>query len=240
MAAEQWHTARLSGFDDLTEDTRRFFLEAIDGSVEFKPGQFITLDLPIHEKRIRRWRSYSLANAPNGNTMELVIKHVPGGAATRYLWEQVEPGTLLQYKGPQGTFVLPDEILTDLCLVATNTGVAPFRSMLLDLLQRPRSHHRIYLVFGTRYLSGLLYRDDFERLQQELPGFEYHYTLSRESSPDYTGRRGYVHAIYEELFADLRPAHFFLCGWRNMIDEARHRLLQMGYTPRQIHVELYG
>lgn len=240
MALEQWRTAVVTEYEDVTNDLRRFFLRSLEEEVKFIPGQFITLDLPIDERRIRRWRSYSLANAPDGETMELIIKRVPGGAASRYLWEEIQAGTELKFKGPQGTFVLPEEITTDICMVATNTGVAPFRSMLLDLALRPRPHQRIFLVFGTRYRSGLLYRDDFERLEKQLPAFSYHYTLSREAAADYTGHRGYVHAVYEQLFADRRPAHFYLCGWRPMIDEARQRLAAMGYTPRQIHVELYG
>jgi CDP-4-dehydro-6-deoxyglucose reductase len=49
-----------------------------------------------------------------------------------------------------------------------------------------------------------------------------------------------VHAIYEELCNAHPPANFFLCGWKNMIDEARQRIQALGYERKSIHQELYG
>ena len=56
-------------------------------------------------------------------------------------------------------------------------------------------------------------------------------------------RIGYVHMIYEELCPRQeipRPAQFFLCGWKNMIDEAKERIQALGYDRKSIHQELYG
>jgi CDP-4-dehydro-6-deoxyglucose reductase len=70
-----------------------------------------------------------------------------------------------------------------------------------------------------------------------VPGFHYIPTLSRE---EWQGRKGYVHAIYEELTKEKPPADFMLCGWKNMIDEAKQRIQAMGYERKSIHQELYG
>jgi ferredoxin-NADP reductase len=48
-----------------------------------------------------------------------------------------------------------------------------------------------------------------------------------------------VHEIYKDLFADKRPALFYLCGWKNMIMEARDNLVGMGYGKEHIKFELY-
>jgi ferredoxin-NADP reductase len=61
--------------------------------------------------------------------------------------------------------------------------------------------------------------------------------LSRE---EWEGDRGYVHAIYEELCCEKKPSMFYLCGWKEMIDEAKRRIMAMGYEKKDIHVELYG
>jgi CDP-4-dehydro-6-deoxyglucose reductase len=74
-------------------------------------------------------------------------------------------------------------------------------------------------------------------LEQKLPHFHYYPTLSRQ---EWEGKTGYVHAIYEELAQNIPPAQFFLCGWKNMIDEAKQRILAMGYDRKAIHQELYG
>ena len=70
-----------------------------------------------------------------------------------------------------------------------------------------------------------------------MPGFQYIPTLSRE---EWEGKQGYVHPVYEELLKEKKPAQFMLCGWKNMIDEAKQRILDLGYDKKSIHVELYG
>ncbi|MCK7558988.1 hypothetical protein MKQ70_30015 [Chitinophaga sedimenti] len=103
----------------------------------------------------------------------------------------------------------------------------------LHLHQIP--HPPIYLVFGTRTEQDLLYAQEMRCLQQEMPGFTYLPTLSRDQNADWWGQRGYVHNVYEGLLADRRPASFYLCGWKAMIDEAKQRILAMGYDRKDIH-----
>ncbi len=242
MAIETWHKAIVTGIVDVTDNTKRFFFEVPElESFHFIPGQFITVDLPIHQKKNHRWRSYSIASRPDGtNTFELIIVHAPQGLGTNYLWKELHKGSTVQFKGPSGNFTLPGQITTDLCLIATGTGVAPYRSMLLDLIQHPREHQHIYLVYGSRYMKDILYREEFEAMESGIPGFSYLVSLSRETAPAYSGHKGYVHPVYEKLFAGKQPARFYLCGWRKMIDEAKQRILALGYDSKSIHVEIYG
>src|SRR6185295_13408559 len=92
----------------------------------FKPGQFVTLDLPIHEKPNKRWRSYSIASWPDGsNVFELLIVLLEGGAGTTYIFNEIKEGSELRYRGAQGVFTLPDVIDIDLFFICTGTGIAP-------------------------------------------------------------------------------------------------------------------
>lgn len=83
----------------------------------------------------------------------------------------------------------------------------------------------------------MLYYDELTKLQESFPGFRYLPTLSREL---WEGKSGYVHQIYESLCAERKPASFYLCGWKGMIDEAKKRILEMGYEKNSIHAEIYG
>jgi CDP-4-dehydro-6-deoxyglucose reductase len=54
-------------------------------------------------------------------------------------------------------------------------------------------------------------------------------------------RIGYVHAVYEQLLKEKREIpSFFLCGWKDMINDARQRLQGIGIDRKSIHFELYG
>ncbi len=242
MALDIWHKAIVTAITDVTENTKRFFFEVPELEVlHFIPGQFITVDLPIHQKKNHRWRSYSIASRPDGtNKFELVIVYAPQGLGTNYLWKELRKGSTVQFKGPAGNFMLPNQITTDICMIATGTGVAPYRSMLLDLAEHPKEHQHIYLLYGSRFMKDVLYREEFEAMESVIPGFKYLVTLSRENDPAYTGLKGYVHPVYEQLFANRQPATFYLCGWRKMIDEAKHRIVSLGYESKSIHVEIYG
>src|SRR6476646_8500235 len=127
---EPWRTGKVIRIEDATPTTKRFWIEIPElERFDFKPGQFVTLDLPIHEKKNKRWRSYSIASHPDGtNIIELVIVLLDGGAGTHYLFENIEIGSELLLRGPQGVFTLPETIDKDLFFICTGTGVAPFRS----------------------------------------------------------------------------------------------------------------
>ena len=81
---QEWQIGKIVDIRQVAPATRCFFIElpAIQ-NFEFEAGQFITMDLPIHEQKNKRWRSYSIASAPNGtNIFELVIVLLEGGAGT--------------------------------------------------------------------------------------------------------------------------------------------------------------
>ena len=212
MAIQPWRKGKVIKIDDHTHNTRRFWIEVAElERFDFIPGQFVTLDLPIHEKVNKRWRSYSIASWPDGsNVFELLIVLAEGGLGT---------------------------IEKDIFLICTGTGIAPFRSMVNYLHIHNIHFQKIYLIFGCRKQEDLLYFDELKALQERLPGFHYLPTLSREH---WEGHHGYVHHIYEELCKDRQAAQFFLCGWKHMIEEDKKRIQEMGYDRKAIHQELYG
>ncbi|GAA4322376.1 FAD-dependent oxidoreductase [Flaviaesturariibacter amylovorans] len=246
MALQPWRTGIVTRIEQATHNTRRYWVKVPElERFDFTPGQFVTLDLPIHEKPNRRWRSYSIASWPDGsNEFELLIVLLEGGAGTQYLFHEVQVGTELQLRGPQGVFVLPQDLQKDLYLICTGTGIAPFRSMLHHIERHNIAHQGLHLIFGTRSQSDLLYYDELRALEERLPGFRYLPTLSREQ---WQGCCGYVHNVYEDLVhthqaaeGSLPHAQFFLCGWKAMVDEAKERILKLGFEKKDVVLELYG
>ncbi len=239
MALQPWRTGQVIRIEAETADTKRFWIQVPElDQFDFEPGQFVTLDLPIHEKVNKRWRSYSIASWPDGtNVFELVIVLDKEGLGTNYLFNEVTIGSSLTLRGPQGVFTLRQPLDEDLILICTGTGIAPFRSMVHHIRNRQIPHKNIYLIFGCRTQSTLLYYNELMQLQQELPGFHYLPVLSREQ---WQGKSGYVHPVYEAICADKRPAYFYLCGWKGMLDEAKKRIMDMGYDRKAIHLEIYG
>ncbi len=242
-----WHEATVLRIDRQSPNTRLFTLMVLDDFMfQFKPGQFITLDLPIHEKRRLRLRSYSIANIPNKeNILQLSITKLEGGKGSSYLFDEVKEGHILSFKGPGGVFTLPKVLPEKLVFICTGTGIAPFRSMLLSLREKAIRDIAIHLIFGTRYEDGILFREEMKSFQNDFDYFRYSVALSREeyisksTNPDV--HKGYVHSIYQKEYADIhKNIKFLLCGWSGMVDEAVANLKKMGYEERDVYYELYG
>lgn len=249
MALEPWRTGTVIRIEDETYNTKRYFIKVNElESFDFKAGQFVTLDLPIHEQKNKRWRSYSIASWPDGtNVYELLIVLLEGGAGATYLFDKVRVGSELTFRGAQGVFTLPENIEKDLFFICTGTGIAPFRSMLNYMYLHHISHKDLYLIYGCRTRKDLPYYAEMKALEKELENFHFIPTLSREG---WDGATGYVHSLYEEIckknneacedLENLKPASFYLCGWKFMIDDARKKIVDLGYDRKTIHFELYG
>lgn len=239
-----WYEGKVIEILELNHNTKQFRIKVLvedDCAFDYLPGQFITLDLPVSEKRLNRWRSYSIANSPNrDNIIELCIVKNESGIATPYLFDEVHVDSVLKFKGPDGGFVLPEDLDKEMIFICTGTGIAPFRSMIDYLVTRGENFKKIHLIFGTRYENDILYKDEFLSLSQKLPNFSYSIALSREKIEDYYD--GYVHQIYKTLYKDVRSDRiFYICGWSAMVDQCVNNLIvDMNYQPSQIKYELYG
>lgn len=244
-----WYDAEVIRIEEASSITRRYWVKIDQEEViDFKAGQFFTMDLPIHERRTKRWRSYSIASEPTGdNVFEFCIVLLEGGLGTTFLFEDVEIGSIIRMKGPAGVFTLKEPVEDDLVFICTGTGVAPFRSMIRDFVRQEKPFRKVHLIFGTRYAENMLYRDEFEPLARELPNFQYSVALSREQDLEavqatFPLQSGYVHQFYQEAYKKVRPdIKFYICGWKNMIDDAVANLIEkMGYDKRQVVYEIYG
>src|SRR5438445_11782588 len=167
--------ARLIESREIAPEIRHFIFDVPEvEQLPYLPGQFVSFSGMFKEKKITR--AYSTASPPKGNRFELCLNRVQDGHFSPYLFD-LNPGATVDMKGPLGHFVLKNSP-SDSIFVATGTGIAPFRSMLLAHLET-NPDRKFTLVFGVRYEASLLYRADFERLAETYPNFRFLPTLSR-------------------------------------------------------------
>ena len=116
----------------LSPDVRELTLRAPETPVRFRPGQWVSLHLPVGE-RPPLVRAYTLARPedPSG-VLTLSFDRVPGGLGSTYLFER-QVGDAVTIGGVLGNFALPEPLEADLVWVARYTGIVPFRCMLLSI-----------------------------------------------------------------------------------------------------------
>lgn len=106
------------------------------------------------------------------------------GVASNYLCDR-RAGDEIRISGPNGKrFVLPQDMHAhDYTFIATGTGIAPYRGMLLDLF-RNGYRGRVTMIMGAPYATDLLYHDQFLSLASEHKNFTYLSAISREKQND--------------------------------------------------------
>jgi ferredoxin--NADP+ reductase len=154
------------------------------------------------------------------------------GVCSNYLCD-IQIGDEVAMTGPAGKrFLLPsDPHEHDYVFFATGTGIAPFRAMVMDLLEAEVGS-RIHLIVGVPYRTDFLYHDLFTGPARELPGFRYRPVVSREERR-LDGFKRYVHheiSEDEELRETLaKPnALIYVCGIKNMESAIYRELLSHG------------
>ncbi len=226
-------TAKLLCYRDLAPLTRHFDFEVQDrAEFPFVPGQFVSLKRDFDGRELTR--AYSIASAPDGNRFSLCLNRIEQGMFSNYLFD-LQPGAELEVAEPLGYFTLRHPERPAL-FVATGTGVAPFRSMLLHHLSESAGSRT--LLLGCRYVDGLLYSDELEELARQHSHFSFWPTVTR---PDdrWAGRTGRVQAHLDVALGGRPDVDVYICGLKEMVDQVRALLKQKGFDRKQIIYEKY-
>ena len=239
---------RLVGSRMIAPSVRHLDFVRDDGQpLDFVPGQFIQVHFNYPDGTATK-RSYSLATMHDhalgpGESVQIAVSYVPGGAATA-LFTALDEGQQIQASGPYGRFCLmPADANRRYLLIATGTGVTPYRAM-LPLLERHIAQRdlQVVLLQGARTPGELLYGEEFRAFAERHPrNFRYVPCLSRElpADPHPDVRHGYVQQFLAEFTPDAGTDIAYLCGNPNMVDACFDALKGHGLPVPQIRREKY-
>lgn len=188
----------------------------IADALNFVAGQYVELLLADGVRR-----SYSIANAPaaaGNDALEFHVRHLPGGLFTDRLFGGLAAGESLDIEAPRGAFYLRESARPALML-ASGTGYAPIRSILLDVLPL-RQGRPFVLYWGARTRADLYRLEEAQALASEHADLRFVPVLS-EPDPDWDGRRGLVHEAVMQDLPDLSNWQVYACGAPPMVDAAQ-------------------
>lgn len=242
MKKAETFEVRIASAELIAPAVRQIVFERIgSGIVDFDPGQWVNLVLPLPDGEVRR--AYSIASAPDlSNRFEVAVTRVETGAGSKYLHD-LPVGACLSAIGPHGLFTrLPDNPHPAL-FIGTGTGVTPLRSMMQAALQRETSLP-LWLLLGVRYEEDILYRREMDELQKKYPNVRFLVTLSRPGQT-WSGRSGYVQNHVAELLREMesksgQAAHVYVCGLERMVKTVRELCRgELGVDRKRVHTERY-
>ena len=207
-----------------------------DAGLVWRPGQFISVECGKEDSGEPRLRSYSIASSPGSGRIVLIIKLIPGGAASTW-FAGLSVGHELRFTGPMGFFVNELQHADDAVYAATGTGIAPVVPMVRELLARPGETGRVIVKWGLRTEADLFWQDELGALAH--PRLDVTIHLSKPAGA-WTGPRGRVTAPVLELLPQLAKPVFYLVGNGAMIRELKTELQARGVDrKRQIRTESF-
>jgi CDP-4-dehydro-6-deoxyglucose reductase len=220
-----------------TPDTRSFFLRLPDGRrLSFKPGQFISLLLPVAGETLTR--PYSIASSPGeGNLLEICLNLVPAGPGSHCLFAR-GLGEVLRFTGPWGTFVLDQPPEAECVFIADGTGIAPIRPIIRHALASEQ-RSPLHLLYSAPREGDLLYREEWEAYARDYRRFTFEPLLS-DPSGGWFGLCGPLVAYVERRYVSQdndRSRYFYICGVGQQVTQLRDLLRRAGYQRRAVQYE---
>jgi NAD(P)H-flavin reductase len=193
--------------------------------ISFVPGQVAVLRVANGEQAY-----FAFSSAPEDAELEFLVKQGFGAGGAIYEMKEGDRVELVEIIG-QG-FALPEHRGKDLVFVAMGTGVAPLRSALRHVLKHASEFGQLVVLYGARTPEDFCYTDEVD--EWEGAGVELRRVISRPDGHDWSGQTGYVQSLLDHVLPDLSSPVALICGSREMIEQTRERLEQMGFQPEAI------
>ena len=196
-----------------------------DRRLNFRPGQVAVLSV-----RGEAPAYFAFASSPEDEEIEFLIKRGTGASGAIFEMSAGDSVELLEVVG-RG-FALDEQQGKDLVFVAMGTGVAPLRSALRYAINHQEDYGQLVVLYGARTPTHFCYADETEGW--EAAGVELREVVSRPDGHDWSGPTGYVQSLLDHIVPELKSPVALVCGSREMIEQTRDRLLQMGFAPEAI------
>jgi ferredoxin-NADP reductase len=234
---------RLAKVAEVRPETPRVVTVALDvpGWDGHLPGQHLDLRLTA-EDGYQAERSYSIASAPDGARVELTVERLDDGEVSPYLAGELRQGDQLELRGPVGGyFVWEPSRGGPLLLVAGGSGVVPLMAM---LRHRAASGSQLppRLLYSSRSLDEVIFREELERLEDDDDGLTVTHTLTRAQPPGWAGYARRIDAVMLEEVG-WRPGErplAFVCGPTRLVEAVAGDLVALGHDPHRVRTERFG
>ena len=203
----------------------------------FKPGQFVTLALPIGGEEVRR--TYTVSSPPTRTSyIEVTVKRE--GVASGYLHDQVHEGDQIEVRALSGSFTFTGAESDGVLLIGGGVGITPMMSVLRSLTDTAWEHG-IWMVFAVRTPKDIIFEKELTYLQERHPNFHLQVIAEDAAGTEWPGLTGRVTAGQLQAFVpELAQRRVYLCGPAPMMDAVRATLHGLGVPDGQVLTELFS
>ncbi len=245
---------RAGGYIQIEAEPHTVYYKDFDIAPEYRED-WDKLDLWRYVSKVDEpiMRAYSMASYPDEKGIIMLNVRiatpppnnpdVPPGQMSSYIWSLKE-GDDVVISGPFGEFFAKDTD-AEMVFIGGGAGMAPMRSHIFDQLKRLHSKRKISFWYGARSKREIFYEDDFNKLQEENPNFEWHVALSDPQPGDnWDGYTGFIHNVVYENYLKNHEApedcEFYMCGPPIMTQSVIKMLKDLGVEDENILLDNFG
>ncbi|VWC28614.1 ferredoxin--NADP reductase [Burkholderia lata] len=233
MSDSRFHRLTVAEVIAESDDACSFVFDvpaALRDAFAYRPGQFLTLNVPCADATVAR--CYSLSSAPGIDAApKITVKRVRDGRASNWLCDRVKAGDTLDVLPPAGVFT-PRTLDGDLLLFAGGSGITPVLSILKSALVHGRG--MLTLIYANRDERSVIFRAELQQLAQRHPGRVrvIHWLDSVQGIPQ--------QRHLEELARPFSQQETFICGPALFMENALAAMLGLGLPRARVHVERFA
>jgi ferredoxin-NADP reductase len=229
---------------DLVEETPR--VRSVVLAVPDWPGHLAGQHVDVRltaEDGYQAQRSYSIASPPDDKErLVLTVERIDDGEVSPYLVEELRPGDQLEFRGPIGGYFVWDVALGGpVFLIAGGSGICPLMAMIRHRVAGA-STVPLRLLYSSRSLMDVIYRDELDRLAAGGGGLEVVHTLTRAQPEGWNGHRRRIDAeMLEEVgWAPAERPRTFVCGPTPLVEAVARNLVDLGHEAARVKTERFG
>ena len=230
LGQSDWTAARVVETIPRNEETRSFRIRPVAGGVRsYLPGQHLVIQARIDNRWVQR--AYTISSAPGvDNHYEVTVKREAKGVFSRWLFERLQPDTVLRIAEPGGEYYLPESYTGDVVCLVGGIGITPALAMARTLARQNRICN-LHVDYSASHESEFICREEIASLS--VPDrVDFNFRVTRRDGRFELEQARAMHASYPE-------AIYFLCGSEQFMNGVNAQLLASGVPKERIQIEVF-
>lgn len=204
----------------------------------FTPGQYMEWTLP-HEKIDSRGnrRYFSIASAPSEDLM-IAVKFYNDSSSFKKALFNLDVKERIIASSLSGDFILPKNLNTPVVFIAGGVGIAPFRSIIRDIVDKKKQVD-IVILFANQKREDIVFKDLFEEAKKFGVSTIYILTDTSSIPPDWEGEAGRINASMIQRVPNYMSRTFYISGPQPMVRSYQDLLKTLGIQDKKVIVDYF-
>ena len=213
--------------------------------LKYKPGQFLTIHVPI-EKEVHK-RAYSFSSNPyTDKDLKITIKWVEKGLVSNFVHDHLKVGDKLEVDDPAGSFFIEptSKAIKQYVLFAGGSGVTPMFSIVKSVLTEEKDS-KVLLVYANQSIESVIFHDEIKILESEFGdkfSVEHIISSNKTTINNYHGGLAtdeLLGSIFAKHQLDFGDHTYMICGPFGYMEKIKESLKFNGIPREKIKIEVF-